>query len=161
LELQVRTARFCQSSCFPGNIKCGVVHRASGLRHLMEQAQPAEVYNLMAQSYTADASEMFEAAPPPQTESTLFCPNSASKVHAHWHASNAFLLNHESKCRGLRTAPSSGFSNQLFFGNLEARRDRGLLQATRFGRRMRWIGWDEVCGRGDPSKIEPALVIGL
>ena len=123
---------------------------SSGLRHVIEEIQPDEIYNLGAQShvrvsfdqseYTADivalgtlrllealrhhvresgrhvrfyqagSSEMFGAAPPPQSETTVFYPRSpyaASKVAAHWYSvnyreayglfiSNGILFNHES-----------------------------------------------------------------
>src|SRR4030067_105958 len=64
--------------------------------------------------YQASSSEMFGAAPPPQTESTAFYPRSpyaAAKVYAYWisinyreaynlFASNGILFNHESPRRG-------------------------------------------------------------
>src|SRR5207244_8715405 len=103
----------------------------TGLRRILEEVEPDEVYNLGAQShvrisfeqpeYTADtvatgtlrllealrdcinssgrgvrlyqagSSEMFGAAPPPQSEVTPFHPRSpyaVSKVAAHWYAVN-------------------------------------------------------------------------
>src|SRR4030065_473783 len=66
--------------------------------------------------YQASSSEMFGAAPPPQSEATPFYPRSpyaAAKVYAYWitinyreaynlFASNGILFNHESPRRGDR-----------------------------------------------------------
>ncbi len=162
----------------------------TGLRRILEQVQPEEVYNLGAQShvrvsfdqpeYTADvvatgtlrlldavqdyirrtgkdvrvyqagSSEMFGAAPPPQSESTPFYPRSpyaVSKVAAHWYGvnyresynlfiSNGILFNHESPRRGETFVTRKitralgrikmGLQQKLYLGNLDAKRDWGF-----------------------------------
>ncbi|HXP29625.1 MAG TPA: GDP-mannose 4,6-dehydratase [Stellaceae bacterium] len=100
--------------------------------------------------YQAGSSEMFGAAPPPQSERTPFQPRSpyaASKLAAHWYAvnyreayrlfiCNGILFNHESPRRGETFVSrkvtravgriSEGLQDKLFLGNLEARRDWGF-----------------------------------
>jgi GDPmannose 4,6-dehydratase len=100
--------------------------------------------------YQAGSSEMFGAAPPPQSERTPFYPRSpyaVSKVAAHWYAvnyreaynlfiCNGILFNHESPRRGETFVTrkitravgriKEGLQNKLFLGNLEARRDWGF-----------------------------------
>lgn len=100
--------------------------------------------------YQSGSSEMFGAAPPPQSETTPFYPRSpyaVSKVAAHWYAvnyreayglfiANGILFNHESPRRGetfvtrkiTRAAGriKAGLQNKLYLGNLEARRDWGF-----------------------------------
>lgn len=161
----------------------------TGIRRILEQVKPDEVYNLGAQShvrvsfdqpeYTADSvgtgflrileavrdyiaisgkqvriyqagsSEMFGAAPAPQSEKTAFCPRSpyaVSKVAAHWFGvsyreayglfiCNGILFNHESPRRGETFVTRKitralarialGLQQKLFLGNLEAKRDWG------------------------------------
>ena len=99
--------------------------------------------------YQAGTSEMFGAAPAPQSEGTMFYPRSpyaAAKVYAYWmtinyreayglFASNGILFNHESERRGetfvtrkiTRAAAriKLGLQEKLFLGNLDARRDWG------------------------------------
>ena len=99
--------------------------------------------------YQASSSEMFGAAAPPQSETTLFEPRSpyaAAKVYAYWmtriyregyrlFASNGILFNHESPRRGETfvtrkitravAAIVAGKQDTLFLGNLDARRDWG------------------------------------
>src|ERR1700726_1527014 len=99
--------------------------------------------------YQAGSSEMFGAAPPPQSETTPFYPRSpygVSKVAAHWFAvnyreayglfvCNGILFNHESPRRGETfvtrkitravAAILAGKQDTLLLGNLEARRDWG------------------------------------
>ena len=100
--------------------------------------------------YQAGSSEMFGAAPAPQSESTRFYPRSpyaVSKVAAHWFAvnyreayglfvSNGILFNHESPRRGETFVTRKvtravgriklGLQSKLFLGNLDARRDWGF-----------------------------------
>jgi len=164
----------------------GDLSDGTGLRRVLEDVQPDEVYNLAAQShvrvsfdqpeYTADvdamgtlrlleairdmrapirlyqasSSEMFGAAPPPQSEETPFHPRSpygVSKVAAHWYARNyreayglfvacGILFNHESPRRGetfvtrkitrAATRIALGLQDQLHLGNLQAARDWGF-----------------------------------
>lgn len=99
--------------------------------------------------YQAGSSEMFGAAPAPQTESTPFYPRSpyaAAKVYAHWvtvnyreaynlFAVNGILFNHESERRGetfvtrkitrAATRIKLGLQEKLYLGNLDAKRDWG------------------------------------
>lgn len=102
-----------------------------------------------ARFYQASSSEMFGAAPPPQHETTPFEPQSpyaAAKLYAFWvtrnyregyglFACNGILFNHESPRRGETfvtrkitravAAIIAGKQQQLFLGNLDARRDWG------------------------------------
>jgi GDPmannose 4,6-dehydratase len=100
--------------------------------------------------YQASSSEMFGAAPPPQSEETPFVPRSpyaCAKVFAHQICQNyrdaygmfiacGILFNHESPRRGIpfvtrkitRAAARirHGLDHKLYLGNLEARRDWGF-----------------------------------
>lgn len=100
--------------------------------------------------YQASSSEMFGAAAPPQSETTVFQPRSpyaCAKVFAHQlcqnyrdayglHISCGILFNHESPRRSVpfvtrkitRAAAriKHGLDKQLFLGNLAARRDWGF-----------------------------------
>jgi GDPmannose 4,6-dehydratase len=100
--------------------------------------------------YQASSSEMFGAAPPPQSEKTIFQPRSpyaAAKVYAYYIAqnyrdaygiftSNGILFNHESPRRGetfvtrkitrAATQIKLGLTEKLYLGNLEAKRDWGF-----------------------------------
>lgn len=100
--------------------------------------------------YQASSSEMFGAAPPPQSENTLFQPRSpyaAAKVFSYHivknyrdayglFATNGILFNHESPRRGetfvtrkiTRAAAriKQGLQDKLYLGNLEAKRDWGF-----------------------------------
>lgn len=99
--------------------------------------------------YQASSSEMFGAAPPPQSEDTTFHPRSpyaVSKLFAFWaarnyreghglFASNGILFNHESPRRGetfvtrkITRAVArirAGLQEKLYLGNLDAKRDWG------------------------------------
>jgi GDPmannose 4,6-dehydratase len=100
--------------------------------------------------YQASSSEMFGAAPPPQSEETPFQPQSpyaAAKVYAYYivknyrqaynlFACNGVLFNHESPRRGetfvtrkiTRAAAriNLGMQQKLYLGNMEAKRDWGF-----------------------------------
>jgi GDPmannose 4,6-dehydratase len=100
--------------------------------------------------YQAGSSEMFGAAPAPQSESTPFYPRSpyaVAKVAAHWFGvnyresygmfiSNGILFNHESPRRGetfvtrkitrAATRIKLGLQDKLYLGNLDAKRDWGF-----------------------------------
>jgi GDPmannose 4,6-dehydratase len=102
-----------------------------------------------ARFYQASSSEMFGAAPPPQSEVTPFHPRSpyaVAKVAAYWatvnyreaygmFAVNGILFNHESPRRGetfvtrkITRAVArirAGLQDKLFLGNLDAKRDWG------------------------------------
>jgi GDPmannose 4,6-dehydratase len=100
--------------------------------------------------YQASTSELYGNAPhSPQNETTPFAPRSpygVAKLYAYWitvnyreaygiHASNGILFNHESPIRGETfvtrkisravAAIEAGLQEQLFIGNLNARRDWG------------------------------------
>ncbi len=100
--------------------------------------------------YQASSSEMFGAAPAPQSEKTAFQPCSpyaCAKVYAYWmarnyrdgyglFACNGILFNHESPRRGETfvtrkitrglAAILAGRQDTLFLGNLDAKRDWGF-----------------------------------
>src|SRR5471032_710347 len=99
--------------------------------------------------YQASTSELYGNVPAPQNESTPFAPRSpyaAAKLYAYWmtvnyreaygiHGSNGILFNHESPIRGETfvtrkisravAAIETGRQQQLFIGNLNAKRDWG------------------------------------
>jgi GDPmannose 4,6-dehydratase len=99
--------------------------------------------------YQASSSEMFGAAPPPQTMATPFHPRSpygVAKLYAFWQtvnhresydmfACNGILFNHESPRRGETFVTRKitravgriklGLQKKLHLGNMEARRDWG------------------------------------
>lgn len=117
-----------------------------GTVRLLEAIRQSKV---PAKFYQASSSEMFGAAAPPQNERTEFYPRSpygAAKVYSYWitknyreayglHAVNGILFNHESPRRGETFVTrkitravariKAGTQNELFLGNLDARRDWG------------------------------------
>ena len=100
--------------------------------------------------YQAGSSEMYGAAPAPQSERTPFYPRSpyaVSKLAGHWYAvnyreayglfiCNGILFNHESPRRGETFVTrkvtravgriKEGLQEKLYLGNLEAKRDWGF-----------------------------------
>jgi GDPmannose 4,6-dehydratase len=102
-----------------------------------------------ARFYQASSSEMFGAAPAPQSESTAFIPRSpyaAAKLNAYWmtriyregyglFCCNGILFNHESPRRGETFVTrkitqavariAAGRQEYLYLGNLDAVRDWG------------------------------------
>ena len=125
-------------------VALGTLRLIEALRdHMIHGGRPMRYYQ-------AGSSEMFGAAPPPQSETTAFYPRSpygVSKVAAHWYAvnyreayglfiCNGILFNHESPRRGETFVTrkvtravgriSQGLQDKLYLGNLEARRDWGF-----------------------------------
>ncbi len=103
--------------------------------------------------YQASTSELYgKVQAVPQNETTPFYPRSpyaAAKLYAYWitvnyreaygiHASNGILFNHESPIRGETfvtrkvtravAAIVMGLQKKLYLGNLDAKRDWGILQ---------------------------------
>jgi GDPmannose 4,6-dehydratase len=124
-------------------VALGTLRLIEALRdHMIHGGRPVRYYQ-------ASSSEMFGAAPPPQSEMTPFHPRSpygVSKVAAHWFAvnyreayglfiCNGILFNHESPRRGETFVTrkvtravgriSQRLQDKLYLGNLEARRDWG------------------------------------
>jgi GDPmannose 4,6-dehydratase len=117
-----------------------------GTVRLLEAIRQSKV---PAKFYQASSSEMFGASAPPQNEATEFYPRSpygAAKVYSYWitknyreayglHAVNGILFNHESPRRGETFVTrkitravariKQGLQNELYLGNLDARRDWG------------------------------------
>jgi GDPmannose 4,6-dehydratase len=117
-----------------------------GVLRLLEAIRESKV---RCRFYQASSSEMFGAAPAPQSEKTPFYPRSpygVAKVAAYWyavnyreaygmHISNGILFNHESPRRGetfvTRKVTNtiarilSGKDKHLYLGNLDAKRDWG------------------------------------
>ena len=113
---------------------------------LLEAIRDAEVG---CRFYQASSSEMFGSSPPPQNERTPFQPRSPyaiAKLSAYWTAvnyreaygmftANGILFNHESPRRGETfvtrkitravAAIAAGKQNELYLGNLDAKRDWG------------------------------------
>ena len=117
-----------------------------GTTRLLEAIRVSEV---PARFYQASSSEMFGNSPPPQSEDSSFQPRSpyaAAKVYSYWmvrnyreahgiFACNGILFNHESPRRGETFVTrkitmavariKAGLQDELYLGNLEARRDWG------------------------------------
>jgi len=117
-----------------------------GTTRLLEALRMSEV---PARFYQASSSEMFGATPPPQNEETPFYPRSpyaAAKLYSYWmvrnyreayglFACNGILFNHESPRRGETFVTrkitmavariAAGMQDELYLGNLDARRDWG------------------------------------
>ena len=124
---------------------------ATGTLRLLEALRDyMQVSGRAVRFYQAGSSEMFGAAPPPQSEATPFHPRSpyaVAKVAAYWYAvnyreaygmfiANGILFNHESPLRGetfvtrkiTRAAGriKLGLQEKLYLGNLDAKRDWGF-----------------------------------
>jgi len=122
---------------------------ALGTLRLLEAIRILKLENRV-RFYQASTSELYGNTPHrPQNETTPFAPRSpygAAKLYAFWttvnyreaygiHASNGILFNHESPIRGETfvsrkisravAASEVGLQEQLFIGNLNARRDWG------------------------------------
>jgi GDPmannose 4,6-dehydratase len=122
---------------------------ALGTLRLLEAIRILKLENRV-RFYQASTSELYGNTPhSPQNETTPFAPRSpygAAKLYAYWitvnyreaygiHASNGILFNHESPIRGETfvtrkisravAAIEAGLQEQLFIGNLNARRDWG------------------------------------
>src|SRR5918995_1271591 len=119
---------------------------AAGTLRLLDAMREAGV---QARFYQASSSEMFGAAPPPQSEDTPFHPRSpyaVAKVASYWatvnyreayemFAVNGILFNHESPRRGETFVTrkitragariAAGLQEKLYLGNLDAQRDWG------------------------------------
>ena len=124
-------------------VAMGTLRLLEALRDHMENSGSAVRY------YQAGSSEMFGAAPAPQSEKTPFYPRSpyaVSKVAGHWFtvnyreaygffACNGILFNHESPTRGETFVTRKitralariklGLQDRLYLGNLGALRDWG------------------------------------
>ena len=125
---------------------------ATGTLRLLEAVRDHVAAGQSARVYQAGSSEMYGAAPPPQSEKTPFYPRSpyaASKVAAHWYAvnyreayklfvCNGILFNHESERRGETFVTRKitrglariklGLQEKLYLGNLTAKRDWGYAK---------------------------------
>jgi GDPmannose 4,6-dehydratase len=121
---------------------------ALGTLRLLEAIRILKMENKV-RFYQASTSELYGNSPAPQNETTPFAPRSpyaAAKLYAYWitvnyreaygiHGSNGILFNHESPIRGETfvtrkisravAAIETGLQEQLFIGNLDARRDWG------------------------------------
>jgi GDPmannose 4,6-dehydratase len=143
---------------------------------------------LKCRYYQASSSEMFGSAPPPQNEDTRFHPRSpyaCAKLFAHNVTTNyreaygifacsGILFNHESPRRGetfvtrkiARAAAriKAGLQDELFIGNLEARRDWGY--APEYAEAM-WLMLqqekpdDYVIGTGENHTVQEFLELAL
>lgn len=123
----------------------------TGMLRLLEALRDyIHTTNRRVKIYQAGSSEMFGAAPPPQTEATPFYPRSpyaVGKVAAYWFGvnyreaydlfvANGILFNHESPRRGETFVTRKitravgrialGLQEKLFLGNLDAKRDWGF-----------------------------------
>ena len=120
---------------------------AVGTIRLLEAIRAAKIDTKF---YQASTSELFGSTPPPQSELSLFAPQSpyaAAKLYSYWvvrnyrdayglHATNGILFNHESPRRGetfvtrkITMAAAKiklGLQAKLYLGNLDAIRDWGF-----------------------------------
>jgi len=154
---------------------------ALGTTRILEAVRQS---GLKARFYQASSSEMFGAAPAPQSEETPFKPRSpyaVAKVYAYWmvrnyregydmFAANGILFNHESPRRGETfvtrkitraiTHILAGKQRYLYLGNLEAKRDWGY--APEYVEAM-WlmlqhdVASDYVLGTGETHTVKEFL----
>lgn len=120
---------------------------AVGTIRLLEAIRAAKI---KTKFYQASTSELFGSTPPPQSENSIFAPQSpyaAAKLYSYWvvrnyrdayglHATNGILFNHESPRRGetfvtrkITMAAAKiklGLQSKLYLGNLNAIRDWGF-----------------------------------
>ena len=120
---------------------------AVGTIRLLEAIRAAKIDTKF---YQASTSELYGSTPPPQSETSLFAPQSpygAAKLYSYWvvrnyrdayglHVSNGILFNHESPRRGetfvtrkITMAAARiklGLQVKLYLGNLNAIRDWGF-----------------------------------
>lgn len=120
---------------------------AVGTIRLLEAIRAAKIDTRI---YQASTSELYGSTPPPQSETSLFAPQSpyaAAKLYSYWvvrnyreayglHATNGILFNHESPRRGetfvtrkITMAAARiklGQQSKLYLGNLDAIRDWGF-----------------------------------
>lgn len=155
---------------------------ALGTTRILEAVRQS---GIKARFYQASSSEMFGAAPPPQSERTPFQPRSpyaVAKVYAFWMAenyregyglftANGILFNHESPRRGetfVTKKITRAIANILaktqkhvYLGNLEAKRDWGY--APEYVEAM-WLMLqqdkpdDYVIGTGETHSVKEFLV---
>lgn len=119
---------------------------AVGTIRLLEAIRAARI---KTKFYQASTSELYGSTPPPQSESSVFAPQSpygAAKLYSYWvvrnyrdayglHATNGILFNHESPRRGetfvtrkitmAAARIKMGLQSKLYLGNLSAIRDWG------------------------------------
>lgn len=119
---------------------------AVGTIRLLEAIRAAKIETKF---YQASTSELYGSTPPPQSELSVFAPQSpyaAAKLYSYWvvrnyrdayglHATNGILFNHESPRRGetfvtrkITIAAARiklGQQKKLYLGNLDAVRDWG------------------------------------
>jgi GDPmannose 4,6-dehydratase len=122
---------------------------ALGTIRILEAIRASEIETKF---YQASTSEMFGSTKPPQSETSIFSPQSpyaAAKLYSYWvtrnyreayglHATNGILFNHESPRRGETfvtrkitravAAIKKGRQEKLYLGNLEAIRDWGYAK---------------------------------
>ena len=120
---------------------------AVGTIRLLEAIRAAKIDTKF---YQASTSELYGSTPPPQSDTSLFAPQSpyaAAKLYSYWvvrnyreayglHATNGILFNHESPRRGetfvtrkITMAAARiklGLQSKLYLGNLNAIRDWGF-----------------------------------
>jgi len=152
-----------------------------GTTRILEAIHRSEI---KTRYYQASSSEMFGAAPPPQSETTPFHPQSpyaCAKVYAYWmavnyregydlFACNGILFNHESPRRGETFVTRKitralarimdGKQDKLYLGNLAAKRDWGY--APEYVEAMwRMLQQDEaddiVIGTGETHSVQEFL----